>query len=142
MQSHQVRWNVSLSNGENYREGHSPFHESENDESPWGRLKRYIDISGLEITSLWLSTPAGARHHLPSRGKRGGNPKLRAFDMAGKPITLRCFRRLAAEGTTLQELAEGEDRALYTIAEADYGTYRVQIFVSESDPNVSWVLVT
>lgn len=145
MQSHRVLWNVSLSNGENFREGSNPFQEVEGELSPWQQLLAYIAHRGYYITSLWLSCPSGARHHVPSRGTRsttlnikpGDDPFLHAFHSGEKPSKLRCFRRQASDPTS-----PGDPVDHYTIAEATFAKYKVQIFVSEYDPNVSWVLVT
>lgn len=138
MQSHRVLWNVSLSNGENFHEGSGSFEEIEGELSPWNKLQRYLNGMGaLEITSLWLSCPSGARHVLPSRSNRNRHqPFLHAFHSAEKPHTLRCFRRLSQ---AVGDVDESKD--LYTVAEASFENYKLQIFVSEHDPNVSWALV-
>ena len=136
MQSHRVLWNVSLSNGENFREGSGPFVEVEGGDSPWNQLLAYLhDEVGAHITAIWLTCPGGARHVLPSLGIKH-KPLLHAFHSAEPPISLRCFHRQASDPTK-----PGEAKDLYTVAEATFKDYRLQIFVSEHDPNVSWSLV-
>lgn len=137
MQSHRVLWNVSLSNGENFREGSGRFEETEGGPSPWQQLLKYIEEAGASITALWLSCPNGARHTLPTMGIRD-NPKLSAFHDREKPQRLRCFHRIAGDAGADGEIVNAD---LYTIAEATFKNYKLQIFVSEHDPNVSWVLV-
>jgi hypothetical protein len=142
MQSHRVLWNVSLSNGENFREGSGRFVEIEGGLSPWQQLKVYLlewPTGRIHITALWLTCPNGARHVLPSMGIRH-KPLLSKFHEAEPPTGLRCFRKLGGNATPGDP--EIKDKDLYTVGEATFETYKVQIFVSEHDPNLSWVLVT
>lgn len=134
MQSHRVLWNVSLSSGENFRECFGKFEEFKGEPSPWQQLLVYLEESGSEITSMWLTCPGGARHQLPSMGIRDV-PLLSAFHKAEKPTKLWHRRRLSAG----PGLSGARDQ--YTIIEAIYSSYKLQIFVSEHDPNVSWSLV-
>ena len=134
MQSHRVLWNVSLSNGENHRECFGKFEEFKGVISPWQQLMLYLEEAGASITALWLSCPSGAVHHLPSMGISHA-PLLSAFHAAEKPTKLRCFRRQSSNPVQTDEPVDH-----YTVAEATYETHKLQIFVSEHDPNVSWVL--
>lgn len=140
MQSHQVTWNVSLSNGGVHREGVGIFKEFAGKASPWQLLLAYLKETGQTITSLWLSTPDGTRHHLPSMVPTA-NPKLKAFHEAKTPIRLRCTHRVASDMSVSGGPIAGTGE-WFTIAEATYETHVVQVFVSELDTKYSWVLVT
>ncbi len=137
----RVTWNVTLSNGEDYHEYIKPFEHIQGESSPWGRLMKHLEDANagpelepkdkLRITALWLATPHGARLNLPSAGSR--DPRFRPFSMAGVPTRLRCFRSYAEE--------TGGQSEWCTVAEAEYyGSHKVQIWVSEHDPRISWVL--
>jgi len=49
-------WKVSLSNGETFYEGKGNFEILAGEKSPWQRLKDYIQINELKITSLGIFT--------------------------------------------------------------------------------------
>jgi hypothetical protein len=129
MQSHLVLWNVSLSNGENFRECTKPFLEVP-ELSPWQQLERYLEEVGAHVTSVWLSSPNGTRFNLPPISNR--HPRSRIFLNAEKPILLRAYHKNVSGTGGLKEW--------FAIAEAQYPTYKLQLWVSEHDPKVSWVI--
>jgi hypothetical protein len=133
--SHKVGWFVSLSNGETKYEFKNEYVEIKGEASPWSRLLLYLAENDLEITSLGLYTEKGQRFNLPSLGK---NPKFRAFDLAEKPKEYKAYRKLGFD-TGNGEMIEGTDD-LFTIAEAVYQDYSLQIWVSERNTNNCWVL--
>ena len=142
MQSHQVTvgptedervlWSVALSNGREFHENKAPFERIDGERSPWGRLEAYLEEHKVRITALWLTSPDGTRFNLPTAGSRG-EPRFRPFSEAGTPTLLRCKRSYA------EDTAGGVE--WYTVAVAEYyPTHELQIWVSEHDPKVSWVL--
>jgi hypothetical protein len=129
--NHRVAWGVTLSNGESFSEGETPFEEVAGEPSPWNRLLDYMGDARLKVTAIWLTTPGGATHHLPSM-QTELDPQLAAFHSAPRPSRLRCFRKAAGNGRVT---------SLFTIAEAQFRTHKVQLFVNESDPDESWSTV-
>lgn len=133
---HNVRWSVSLSNGETIHEGKGEYEERDGELSPWQKLKAHLEANeGLRITSLWLTGPSGATFNLPSAGR---NPRFKALGDADVPESFRMFRKAAADiidGATVN----GE---LYTVAEATYASgKRLQIWVDEATGN-AWSVLT
>lgn len=141
---HNVKFKVSLSNGETYYEGKAPFEEIVNQPSPWQRLIRYTIDKKCTITSLALYTDSGQTFNLPSLGK---NPKFKEFaTLKEKPIDFQVSRKIATEmdvvkteagyNTSNRKVAEW-----YTVAEAIYPSYSLQLWVDEQDTKNCWVLV-
>lgn len=134
-----VLWQVSLSNGETFYEGKGNYIEYENQPSPWQRLNKYIIEKGVDITSLSLYTKDGRTFNLPSSGN---NPKFRPFQLADKPLDYNVVRYLAREHNfdngNLKKLKISDH---FTVAEAIYPDYKLQLWVDEMNTNNSWVLV-
>ena len=130
---HNVKWQVSLNNGETLYEGKGNFVEVEGELSPWNKMQEYITANDLEITSLSLYTDSGQRWNLPSKGN---NPKFRAFDMAQKPYKLQLERVFG------MDYDDQSNPERYTTINAFYDyegvTYKLSIWVDEKNTNNTW----
>jgi hypothetical protein len=131
---HNVRFQVSLSNGETFYEGKGEYSDLPGQLSPWQRLERYTLEKKLSITSLSLYTEDGQTFNLPSSGK---NPKFQIFTKLEKPLDYNVCRYLARDID--QDGAKISD--LFTVAEAIYPTYKLQIWVDEKNVRNSWAAV-
>jgi hypothetical protein len=134
---HNVKWQVSLNNGETLYEGKGNFVEIEDELSPWNKMIQYVTENSLEITSLSLYTNSGQRWNLPSKG---GNPKFRAFDIAQKPYKLQLER---VQG---MDWDDQNNPDIYTTINAFYDyegvIYKLSIWVDEKNTNNTWTLFT
>lgn len=137
METHKIKWQVSLSNGEMCYEDKDAFIEVAGELSPWQKLLHYTTVRKVTLTSLSLVVD-GRTFNLPSAGR---NPKFRVFDAGQNPLVYNMFRAYAREaGYGKDGLAEsGSD--LFTVAEAVYRDYKLQIWVDEHDPRNSWSVV-
>jgi len=138
-----VFWQVSLSNGETFFENKGRFVEIPNELSPWQKLYKYIAENKLLITSLSLYTNDGRTFNLPSAGK---NPKFKPFNDAPKPIDYNFFRAIAREFTGMQEgnkatIINTKISDWFTIIEASYPSYKLQLWVDNRNTKNCWVLV-
>lgn len=132
---HNVKWQVSLSNGETLYEDKGEYIEKDDGSlSPWNKLLEYIKDNELAITSLSLYTDDNQHFSLPSLGK---NPKFNLFAIAPKPTTYKMFRAYAQD--VMGESSGQED--LFTVAEAFYGNVVMQIWVNERNPKNCWTLL-
>lgn len=143
--THKVKFKVSLSNGQTFYEGKAPFNDIPGENSPWQRLIKYTVDNKCHITSLSLFTeyPDGKTNqtfNLPSLGK---NPKFREFSLKeDKPIDFQVSRKMAREADVVgNEVSNVAISEWYTIAEAIYPTYTLQLWVDELNPKNCWVLV-
>ena len=143
---HNVRWKVSLSNGETFYEEKGKFETLPNIKSPWQRLIEYTCNIGVTITSLSLYTlnssheeDDGLEFNLPSMGK---NPKFRAFDMVEKPFDYEMCRKLGQDVIRSENAMDtvGKDD-LFTVIIAYYEGYQLQLWVDENNTNKCWTLV-
>jgi len=124
----KVKFVVGLSNGENLTEGKGILSKVAGEDSPWWKLQKYLKDNGLKITSmsLYCKTKVGNRHyHLPNE-KNKFNGEV--------PIGYNCFRKGAMDGGSGSSNLE-----FYTCAEAIYPEFKVQLYVSELDPDKCWV---
>lgn len=142
---HKVKFKVSLSNGQTFYEGKTPFEEISGQKSPWQRLIQYTVDNKCDITSLSLYTDDGKTFNLPSNGK---NPRFREFaNQKEKPIDFDVRRAIAYEQNVIRQdnkVIPTSDKRLadfYTIAVAIYPSYSLQLWVDEQDPRNCWVLV-
>jgi len=128
-----IQWSVSLSNGETLQEDKGAYKIIQNEDSPYRRLLSYLKEKDLKITSL--SLVCGERRWiLPSAG---ANPKFKIFCDAPKPIKYRFFRKMGMDiNSTTQSKQE-----IYAVIEADYSDKKLQIWVSELNPENSWSLI-
>jgi hypothetical protein len=135
---HNVLFQVSLSNGETFFEGKGEYQEIPGQLSPWQRLNKYLAENKLFITSLSLYTKDGRTFNLPSAGKC---PRFKFFAEAQKPIDFNFFRAISREMTFIgQEAKEVEISDWFTVAEAIYPDYKLQLWVDENNTRNSWVL--
>jgi hypothetical protein len=126
----KVGWKVSLSNGETHYEGKGRFaHAIVNEQnlSPWRAMIQYAVENNLKITSMALFTDTGSNYHLPSAGN---NPRWEEFSSNGKPNDYKFFRAATNTG--------GAQVDNFTVAEAVFDKYRLQIWVNTLDPQNSW----
>lgn len=132
---HTVNWGASLDNGETIYEGKGDYIAIEGELSPWQKLRKRMEDTGVRITSLSLYAADGRRWNLPSAGR---NPKFRAFDAAPKPVGYRFFRKMGGDVLPSGDVVD-EDR--YTCIEAQYEDGRaVQLWVDEKTMN-AWTLL-
>ena len=126
----KVKFVVGLSNGEILIEREGILSVVKGEDSPWWKLQKYIKDNDLEIRSMYLvsKTKVGNRHYnLPNeKGKFKGIT----------PSGFNCFRYYATDGLSGDANVEH-----YCVAEAIYPEYRVQLWISELDPDKSWVNV-
>ena len=136
---HNVKWQVSLSNGETFYEEKGNFKSIPNIDSPWQRLNEYACDVKADITSLSLYTNDGRSFNLPSAGK---NPKFRAFDMQEKPLYYEMYRKLGQDfikgGNAMNPVSES---ALFTVIVAYYDGYQLQLWVDENNTKNCWTLM-
>jgi hypothetical protein len=124
----QVKFVVGLSNGENLTEGEGILSIIPGEDSPWWKLQKHLKENGLKITSmsLYSKTEVGNRHyHLPNDTNK--------FD-GEVPIGYNCFRRYSGD-----VLGTGQNYEHYTCMEAEYTDFKVQLYVSERDPDKVWI---
>lgn len=124
----KVKFVVGLSNGEVLTEGKGILEKVPGEDSPWWKLQKYLLQNKLEIKSmsLYSKTKTGNRHyHLPNEANKFNGEV---------PIAYNCFRMYA--GDVLVNNARYEH---YTVMEAHYEDYKVQLWVSEIDPDKCWV---
>jgi len=121
----RLEWKISLSNGTNFIE--SNF---DGEKTPWLALKEYLAKENLKITSLCL-VDENRTFNLPSAGD---NPKFRAFINAPKPTDYNFFRMFGSDIT-------GKEPELFSVIEAIYSNYKLQLWVNEYNPNSCHVLV-
>lgn len=141
----QIVFFATLSNGETCVEGRGKWTWITGEPSPWNRLVRYAIENKVTITSLSLFTPHGASFTVPTAG---GKPRFRGFadEKAEKPLDYEVKRFLARDmdvGVTGKKAEiEGVQIAeFYTIAEAIYKDYTIQVWVNELNHRHSWVAV-
>ena len=127
-----VKWQVSLSNGETFFEGKNEYTKVAGELSPWNKLLAYISANNLTITSISLYTDKGKTFNIPSTGR---SPKFHAFSEAKKPVSLNFFRKAAKD-------AMGDsDFEHYAVIEATFEDCKLQLWVSEEDGANCWVMV-
>jgi len=124
----KVKFVVGLSNGEHLTEGEGVLSKVRGEDSPWWKLQHYLEDNDLEIRSmsLYSKTKVGNRHyHLPNENNKFKGEVPKAYN---------CFRRYS--GDVLVNNARYEH---YTVMEAIYDDYKVQLWVSEIDNDKCWV---
>lgn len=144
MQTHNVFFKASLSNGETFYEGKPPFQEVEGELSPWQKLIQYTIDKKVVITSLALYTQYGGTWSLPSSGK---NPHFHSFKEVEKPIDFNYFHALATEANIVPDdnkmvvdKSTQKVKDFYVVIEAIYPDYKLQIWVDELNVRNSWAL--
>jgi len=141
MQTHTVKFQVSLSNGETFFEGKGQFKEIAGEKSPFQKLIDYLVDHKVEITSLALYTDEGRKFNLPHAGK---NPKF-SPQIKGEfllPIDFNLFRYVEQDmKATGGKTTDRKTVTLFTVAEAIYPDYKVQLWVDEHNHNNCRVLI-
>lgn len=127
-----IKWFVSLSDGQTIYEEKGDYKTIEGELSPWQRLQKHLD--NKRITSLSLYTDDGKRFNLPSAGR---NPKFKVFAEAEMPQGYNFFRCAGADIKN----GKAQEYEVYAVAEAIYPNKKLQIWVSESNPDNSWTVV-
>lgn len=139
LKTHNVKFKVSLSNGETFFEGKGDYVLIPGELSPWQRLQKYIADKQLLITSLSLYTDDGRTFNLPSAGR---DPKFRPFATAEKPLDFNYCHYVAREHDIVgQQIVNTVPSDWFTVIEAIYQTYTLQLWVDENNTRNSWVLV-
>ena len=133
--THNVLWQVSLSNGETIYEEKGNYKRIAGELSPWLKLEYYIDKNNLNITSLCLYTRSGQTFNLPSTSN---NPKFNRFKHSRKPISYKVQRAIAHDISLTGKPVVSDH---FTIAIAEYETYTLEMWVDEKNTNNSWVLI-
>jgi hypothetical protein len=134
MKTHNVGWKVSLSNGETFYEGKGAYEVQKGTPSPWHRLQDHIKSNDLKITSLSLYSKEGMNWHVHSPGN---SPRFQEFEKEPKPVELRIFRAMTSGGGGING-AYVETH--FTVAQAKYPDYILQMWVSETDPKNCWAI--
>lgn len=136
---HNVKWQVSLSNGETFFENKGKYLEIPNEKSPWQRLIQYIAENKLKITSIALYTDLGQSFNLPSSGN---NPKFKPFLDAEKPLDYNMFRSIAKEARVINMKAgSAKVSEWFTTIEAIYSNCKLQLWVDENNIKNCWTLI-
>jgi hypothetical protein len=136
---HNVKWFVSLSNGETLYESKGNYCDIKGEPSPWLRLLKYTQENKLEITSCGLYTDDGKIFNLPSNGK---NPKFKDFAEIEKPLDYLVCRKLARDIVMVGDRPQKTEISdWFTVAKAFYPTYTLEIWVDENNTNNCWTLV-
>lgn len=140
MKRHNVKWQVGLSNGETFFEDKGNFCIVEGEPSPWQRLLLYLAENKASITSLSLITDSGQRWNLPSAGNR---PKFKAFEDAETPVDFDCFRKVAFDVVNTEKEIDlaTTPHDLFTVAQAEFENYFLEVWVNENNPRHSWTLI-
>lgn len=138
----QVRFQVSLSNGETLQEGVGILEEVAGQPSPWRKLQAHLGLNDIKIVSLCLITKDGRTFNLPSAGK---NPSFKPFRVAEKPISYKVQRAVGSEhkfsGKSDQKVPQSTLTDFYTIAVAVYTEYEMQLWVSELNTYNCWTVL-
>lgn len=140
----RVSFTASLSNGEIIVENKGDWCWVDGLKSPWQRLIRYAVEKKLAITSLSLITPNGQILTLPPIGKAHfvayvGIPEAdRPLDFEVKRYLAREMSANGAKGTV--EIESVAIKEFYTIAEAIYKDFTLQLWVNELNPANSWTV--
>lgn len=138
----KVRWIVSLSNGETLYEERGNYRTIEGELSPWQRLQAYITENQLEITSIVLTYQVklgndvrDLYYNVPSAAR---DPKFHAFANAPKPTGYNFFRKMG--GDVINGQVDPGTADQFTVAEAIYQDYKLQLWIDESTGN-AWTLI-
>lgn len=130
MQTHHVRFAVSLSDGRTLFEGKGVLVDEPGQKSPWQKLQDILVDDSVKITSFLLFTNNGRMFHLPSAGSKPNFPIKNDV----LPIDYNLFRALESErGMSGNRVVSEELTGHYTVAEAIYEDFRIQLWVSEKD---------
>lgn len=149
MATHKVWFKVALSNGAIFIENKNIFDTPE--ATAWAKLDKHIVENNLQIKSLSLivedktifGKTSQREFTVPSSANR---PNFKAFFSAEKPLDYNVCRKMRGviRGNDISKVQEAAKNMkadeLYTVAEAIYPEYRLQIWVSENDTRKCYVL--
>jgi hypothetical protein len=135
---HQIKWQVSLSNGETFYEDKEPFNFIADEKSPWNRLIQYTADNKCLITSLSLFYMYKGERRTFNLPSAGNNPKFKAFFDVAKPIDFNFCRHIAMDMNTRESVGNEES---FSVIEAIYSDYKLQIWVDDNNPQNCWSLV-
>lgn len=129
---HKIQWTASLSSGETLFEGKGDYEDVQDGRpSPYNRLLKYITENKLEIMSFGLYTEDGRTYHLPSISERY---KIPYFNDEARPYDYNIFRYVESPVTGSEtSITQDKIEKWFTVAEAFYTNFRVQIWVDERD---------
>lgn len=141
----QIYFIASLSNGETIVENKGDWCWVDGLKSPWNRLIRYTAEKDITINSLSLGSPLGTTWTLPILS---GKPRFRGYtglQEAEKPIDYEVKRFIARDMDV--GISQGTARIkktviseFYTIAEAIFKDHILQLWVSEANLNLSYMV--
>lgn len=115
METLNIFWTASLSNGQTIYENKGDYAIKAGDLSPWRRLLLFLQENPeVKITSISLYTNDNRRFNLPSAGR---NPKFKAFADAEQPISYNFFRKAGIDFDTAG-MQEGTE--IFSVIEAIY----------------------
>lgn len=142
----KVQFIASLSNGETIIEGKNDWCWIDGQKSPWNRLIRYSVDKKLTITSLSLYTPSGATYTLPPIGRKA---KFAGYSNRSEneiPVDFEVKRFIARDMKIAGikndlKIEKVNILEFYTIAEAIYKNFTLQLWVDENNQKNSWSVI-
>lgn len=142
----KISFIACLSNGEIAVENKTPWEWIDNSPSPWNRLIRYAAKKKVNITSVSLLLPNGKTLTLPLASGKSRFIGYANITPEEKPLDFEVKRYLerAMQGTAQNGVATIEKvgiREFYTIAEAIYKDFTLQLWVSELGDLHSYVVI-
>ena len=126
--THNVKFKVSLSNGDIFFEGKGEMIDTP-ESSAWAKLDKYCMQNKVDIVHMSLYTDDGREFHLPSAANR---PSFRAFFNLEKPLDYNCYRKLFG---SVNGGGAVDAKQLFTVIEAIYETHSLQLWVDENNIN-------
>lgn len=139
---HKINWTASLSNGASFFEGKGEFAELEGAKSPFQKLIDYTIDNQVEIRSFGLYCDKKV-WMLPSLSPRY---QIGMLDKELKPLGYNLFRYVDADlnGNNADEngtihIEKRDIKSWWTVAEAIYPDFKLQIWVNEFNVDVSRV---
>lgn len=145
--TYNVRWQVSLSNGETFFEGKGDYEDIQDGRlSPWQRLLNHMDDTGAVITSMSLYSDSGQTWNLPSAGR---NPKFKEFANLPQPYDFVFDRKSSLESSSESAFKDTKKDEEYAVISAYYGinlngtpalNLKIQYWVDENNPKNCWIV--
>ncbi len=121
-------WSVGLSNGDTIFEGKVGFEVIAGEVSPWQRLLNFLEMTGLEITSIQIKKH-GNMYSLPSKVPKFGGEIPERYSY---------FRRAIVDINKENVV----NTYHYMCVEAHYSDYVLQLWVDENRQSKgSWVTI-
>lgn len=141
----KISFLVTLSNGEKVIENRGDYRWIDGQPSPWNRLITYVAKNKLSISWLGLVTEDGQVYNLPMSGGKSRFAEFNKPDSI-KPNYYEVKRFLARDMDVVAENRRANIQDVrvvefYTIAEAIYTGFTVQLWVDEIHPKRSYTVV-